>query len=286
MCFRVIGYVSVCGLVWMLFSSDELRAQNVYHWNRTTQSSSASSSTGAGVYLETIPPVTDSDNATSSTPPENDLAASNCGSSASADDGQGSSGEGSAMVEGSCELNPDGQPTLSWSFIHSGQFQVRHSAPQGFADVHFNQQTSVDTRAVLEEDIPTAGTIGSLFLDIGWVSSSGYWPNEAKSINMWVSFGDAYLQITGSGWWSENIIASGMDGYGNWFSKASDAPLNSATGSIGIGNGEFTSPLQAGDEARIDCVNPVVSSQYLEIGGWQDAFSGIFQGVIAINAGY
>jgi len=85
-------------------------------------------------------------------------------------------------------------------------------------------ETSVDTTAVLEEDVPTEGTVGSLFVNIGWVSNpSGTAVND---INMTVSFGNAWLQIFVGQWgWDQYIIAQGQDGYGNWFFKTSSAPV-------------------------------------------------------------
>jgi hypothetical protein len=180
---------------------------------------------------------------------------------------------------------------LSWSFIHEENSQVEVGGGAAGADARGTQKTYVNTTAELGEDIPTDGTNGSLFVNIGWTGSGSYWAYTPyqRSINMYVSFGAASLHIYTGEWLGEDyIIAEGTDGYGNSFFKTSDSPLSAATGSLGIGGDEFTSPLSAGNLATIRCADsaqPVTSSAGDDMCMNCDVMeAGIFQGLIAITA--
>lgn len=277
---RSLVLAAVWGIVWAFVSPSDLFAQ--YHWNRTSQTSWATTTAWGQIMPWDGGPWSFAWNdGASQLPPENDLATSNCAATATGD--YGSAG---ATSECSCELNLNGQSAISWSFVHSGNTEVDVDDAEGEAEGV--QNTFVDTTAVLEEDAPTEGTVGKLFLDIGWVGGGTDTQGPHAAINLYVSFGNAWLRIytaTLSG--EEYIVAEGVDGYGNSFYKTS-TPLSSETGSLGIGGDEFTGPLQAGDQAVIRCGTPEQpypnGSYTLCMSQGQGTSALIYQGVVAITA--
>lgn len=281
MCYRTLGQLCAWSIVWALLSPSELCAQ--YHWNRTTQSSWARSTTDAFGFLAGASDL-DFPTPNQSGPTDDDLAASVCTAGVNIDDGE-SYGSATALAEGSCELNSDGQSVLSWSFIHMANVDVEATGTACMTADGY-QDTSVNTSATLAEDVSTEGTVGHLSVDIGWIASLSDYGN-GKTLNITITFGDAWLNIYsdnngGSGY----LVAQGVDGYGNWFSKTSSALLTATSGSLSIGGSEFTSPLQAGDGASIQCNTPVnLSVSRSEQIEHTAKAAEIFQGVIMITAG-
>lgn len=262
--FRIPTCLFVCGFVYAMLSPGELLAQNAYHWNRTGQVSRA----GSNVRCP-------GDFATDNTGNSNADVVAAAAEAAGADE-EGNSGY--VHADGSGELNPDGQAALSWSFIHNQYFTVLAS-PMGYAGFWVAQGTSVDTSAVLAEDLPGEGALAELLVNIGW--ESGKWRVWQKYVNIDIDVGSASLTITGDQW--GDFQAFGIDSDDMMVYKLSSSPLESTTGSLTFGPGEFTVPVQAGTTARI--IGNVMSqvSEYGVPANTQDSDAEIFQGVITIN---
>jgi hypothetical protein len=196
--------------------------------------------------------------------------------------GTGGEATATAEAEGIGALNPDLQPVVEWSFIHSnwgtldleaggggggggggGSKATFAGGKGGAGGVGQSATGSTDSRQDSEADVaatftgpPLHSTTARITCDILWGDTwVGQRLNWQRGLNLTIS-------ISPSGGGNSTILtfttlgngllqAQGTRRNGTTFTKTSTASLNDSAGAFGIGAGEFTDTVSVGDSVTI-----------------------------------
>jgi len=223
-----------------------LLGQGNWTWNRTEQWQRAYARTSATVTGGGNPAVQDLDTQDTGLMSGDEVQAA-CESDVNIS-GSGWSGHGNAVSTTIATLNPNNQAVLQWAFNedHSAYLSSDRAT---FVAAGGGTEADVKVVASLVDNSGSGQTTtGSLRVDIGWTGPglSGL----SNQIDMQIQFGSASISLYRNDY-SRHLVAAGVDGFGQYYSKSSNASMDSPIGSFGIGPGEFTAPLQNGSVARI-----------------------------------